>query len=61
MVTANQKSTIDTHTKRKSNPNMTRNIVIKSQKKRRGKKGKKKKKKKKRPKKVAYTYNGISA
>ena len=58
MVTANQKSTIDTHTKRKSNPNMTRNIVIKSQKKRRGKKGKKKKK---RPTKVAYTYNGISA
>ena len=31
MVTANQKSTIDTHTKRKSNPNRTLKIVNKSQ------------------------------
>ena len=31
MVTANQKSTIDTHTKIERNPNTTLKIVIKSQ------------------------------
>ena len=35
MVTANQKSTIDTHTK-ESNPNTTLKIVIKSQENKRG-------------------------
>ena len=36
MVTAKQKSTIDTHSKRKRNPNTTLKIVIKSQENKRG-------------------------
>ena len=31
MVTTNQKSVVDTHTKREGNPNITLNRVIKSQ------------------------------
>ena len=42
IVTANQKSTVDTHTKRKSNPKTTLKIVIKSQEKRTKEEGKKK-------------------
>ena len=42
MVTTNKISTIDTHTKRKRNPNTTLKIVIKSQEKRTKEKGKKK-------------------
>ena len=43
MVTTNQKSTIHTHThKRKSNPNTTLKIAIKSQEKRTKEEGKKK-------------------
>ena len=41
MVTANQKSTIDTHRNKKSNPNTTLKIVIKPQEKRK-REGKKK-------------------
>ena len=40
MVIANQKSTIDTHTKRKKNPNTTLKLVIKSQEKRKKEEGK---------------------
>ena len=42
MVTTNQKSTVETHTKKKSNPNTTLKIVIKSQEKRAKEEGKKK-------------------
>ena len=38
MVTSNQKSTLDKHAKRKSNPNTTLNIAIKTQEKRTRKK-----------------------
>ena len=50
MVTTNQKSTVDTHTKRKSNPNTMLKIVIKSQEKRTKEKGKKKRPTKTNPK-----------
>ena len=40
MVTANQKSTLDTHTKIKRNRNTTLKLVIKSQENKRGREGK---------------------
>ena len=43
-IIANQKSTIDAHTKRKNNPNISLNLVIKLQKKKRTKEEGKKKK-----------------
>ena len=43
-IIANQKSTIDAHTKRKNNPNISLNLVIKLQKKKRTKEEGKEKK-----------------